>query len=234
MPYLIKLNPNATDQQFNIPKQEAGCCDGTETCGYAATVPVAGLTGVTFTNYEGVSTVATFENVPTDAASFKTEMHKLFLKSQSDGGLGAFESEAGGITATDNGTDIDIQLITDITIELIGATAPTEDCVAERVCDCQFTVGIGMDVSAVDLVVDGGAAQQLATGTYNAGDGATLQADVNTAATAAGATVTAVAVTEDTASGTFVVKVSHKGGCDSLLWNGATSTNCGCKQAYNV
>ena len=245
MAFHKKLNPESENNNFGISKIDSGCCGETGgECGYKATITGAPFLDVTFVDSKGVTQTATFATPATNAATLEEQLRIILLAPEPNpsdpnnataiNGMGTLEKETGGITAVDNGADVDLEIITDVVITQVNGVAMVQDCTTDVVCTCQIDIAVGADVSAVDLVYDGGAAQNLATGTYNTGDGATLQTEMSTAANAAGANVQSVVVTEDLDSATFVVKVEHAGQCNLLTWNGVASINCGCEKKYHV
>lgn len=235
MSFLRKINPDANDTIMNVSQNQAGCCEGTTICGYTATLTGGSYSNIVFTNSKGVSTTATFENTATDAATLKAELRKVFVKSELNGGLGTYEhgDDWQSIIATDNGGDVDLFIVTDVTLATISSQALTEDCTTQTVCECKFTVEVGADVSAYLLSYNGSGGTALATGTYTTGQGGTLDTEVTAALATESASVDTVVVTEDTDLGVFTVTIRLKDTCDKLTWNSVKTENCGCAQEFH-
>ena len=245
MAFLRKLNPKSDVNFLGLTKEDSGCCgEASGVCGYVGLVTGAPFTTVTFVDSDGVNQTKTFANAATDAATLKAELRAIFLAPETNSsevdptakvtGMGTLENETGGIVAVDNGADVDLNLITDVTIVSVNGVAMTEDCTTQLRCVCQIDIITGAAVGAVDLVYNGGAAANLATGIYNTGDAAVLQADALAAATAAGAVNPVVTATEDLNAGTFTVKITHSDLCETLTWGGSNTTNCGCSQEFHI
>lgn len=235
MPILRKLNPDATDKNFNFTRHASGCCPQDQICAYKIEFETGEpVEAVTFLNSKRESTVYTFDTPVIDSATLETELKTMYTTCESDNGFGAV-ADGGGLTVEEIVDDTVVTFITDVVISSFtvnGAEVVSSvDCTTAKVCDCQFVVTVDEDVSAIELAYNGSVAT-LAIGTYATGETALLQTDVETALTALGVDSTGVEVTENTNEGLFLISTGVVGDCSSVTWNTNALLNCGCEQSY--
>lgn len=235
MPILRKLNPDATDKNFNFTRNSSNCCPEDQVCAYKFEFPVANsLEAVTFVNSKGKVVTNTLSSPVNTIDDIENALKGVYKSIEEDNGFGAI-ADKGGLTVKVVATNTQVVIITDVVINSFTANGsevtPTIDCTTAKVCDCQFTVAVGSDVSGIELGYNGSTAT-LATGTYPTGDSSTLKSDVETALTSLTAEYVSVDVRENTDEGLFTVTIDLVGDCSAVTWNNNGLQNCGCSQEY--
>ena len=238
MSILRKLNPDATDKNFNFTRHESGCCPQDQICAYKVEFVIgASVEAVTFLNSKGMSTVHTFATPYTTAETLEAGLKTLYTTIEDEKGFGAVAVGVDGLMVEDGATNTVVTIATDVVISSFtvagAAVVATVDCTTAKVCACQFVVNVDENVGAL-LLAFNGATATLATGTYSTGAvaAAALKADVETALTTLTVENTGVTVEENVNEGLFLVSVKVVGDCSSVTWNNSELLNCGCKQSY--